>query len=117
MLATLENAFTTTLMDLSVLRRTNLDLDFHYHAKQVDLAVGWLCDAAEAGEDVRDLAWRAHHAVLQLAELLDDAESDDRRTRDKLDLARDAIGELLEVLEAVVNGRISKRDCAVIPIG
>ncbi len=98
----LETSFTTALLDLSSLRRADPDLDLHYHSKQVDYTVGWLCDAAEScAEDVSELAVEAQRAVQRLADALEAADSDDRRTRDKLDLARDAVAELLVAIREV----------------
>jgi hypothetical protein len=100
MVAMLDAAFTDALMDLSALHRA--DPDFHYHSKQVDYTVSWLCDAAEAGaEDVGELAIEAQRAVQRLAAILEEADSDDRRTREKLDLAREAVAGLLAALREV----------------
>lgn len=95
-------ALTTTLMDLSALRREDPELDFHYYAKQADHSVMWLCDAAEEGaDDVPELAVEAQRAVRRLADVLEMADSDDRRTRQKLALARASVAELLEALREV----------------
>jgi hypothetical protein len=103
----LESAFTDTRMDLHALRRIDVDLPgLRHHTNEIDFAVGRLCDALAHPnqEDVKELAYRAHRAVLQLAQMLDPADSDDRRTRDKLDLARAAVAALLDELAPLVSG-------------
>ncbi len=98
----LEASFTSTLLDLSSLHRVEPDLDLHYHSKQVDYTVGWLCDAAESrADDVFELAVEAQRAVQRLADALDAAHSDDRRTRAKLELARDSVAALLLAIREV----------------
>jgi len=104
--SSLECAFTTTLMDLGALRRTDVDLpSLRHHTNAIDSAVGRLCDALAQpdGEDLNELAHRAHRAVLAVGQLLDSADSDDRRTRDKLDLTRDAVAALLDELDPLVS--------------
>lgn len=105
-LTTLENAFTDTLMDLEALRRTDFDLPaLRRRTNEIDFAVGRLCDEVvqPTPENVDELARRAYRAVLELAQLLEPASSDDRRTRDKLDLTRDAVAALLDALARLVS--------------
>jgi hypothetical protein len=102
----LEDTFSVTLLDLHALRRTDIDLpELHHHSKAIDVAVSRLCEALAAPPDdeLKDLVRRAHRAVLALAQLLESADSDDRRTRDKLDLARGAVAALLDELEPLVS--------------
>jgi len=101
-LTPLANAFTDTFMDLYAVDLPRL----RYYTNQIDFAIGRLCEALEQSdqEDVKELAHRAYRAVLGLAQLLDPADSDDRRTRDKLDLSRGAIDALLDELDTLVSG-------------
>jgi hypothetical protein len=102
----LENALTDTLMDLHALRRADVDCPgLRHDTNEIEFAVGRLCDALARPdqEDVNELAHRAHRAVLGLAQLLDATESEDRRARDKLDLARAAVAALLDELAPLVS--------------
>ena len=104
-LSTLENAFTDALMDLDALRRTDVDLPgLRHYRNEIDFAVGRLCEAL-ALDDTKELAHRAYRAVLGLGQLLESADSDDRRTRDKLDITRDAVAALLDALDPLRRDR------------
>lgn len=107
----LENAFTDVCMDLDALRRTGLDLPgLHRCTREIDFAVGSLCDALArpTTEDITACAQRAYRAVLGACELLESATSDDRRTQQKLELAYAAASALLDELEPLV-GRDERR--------
>jgi hypothetical protein len=103
----LEDAFDSTMIDLYSLRHTDIDLAGLLHLTQeVDFEVGRLCEVLAEPEEDDDPAWRARQAyrvVLELARLLETADSDDRRTRDKLDLARGAVEALLDALGPLVS--------------
>jgi hypothetical protein len=87
---------------LTLLAEFDLDL----YKKRVDFTIRWLCDAAEEGsDDIYPLAKEAHRAVLELAEELDVASTDDLRTMAKLESARRSVGELLDTLEVLVYGK------------
>jgi hypothetical protein len=100
-----EDASTTVMLDLTRLQRTDIDLpDLHRHVRDVDFALARLCDALECpGADTDDVARRAFHIVLALGQLLDGADSEDRRTSDILDLTRIAVAELLDTLSPFVS--------------
>ena len=107
-MSALEDAFTSTFMDLHALSYSQVEISLLQDlTRRVDVAVGRLCEALAQpdDEDLRDLADRAHRAVLALADALEPADSDDRRTREKLDLARAAIHALRDELDALV-GRV-----------
>jgi hypothetical protein len=93
-------------MDLEGLRRTDVDLPtLRHHTDSIDFAVGRLCDeiAQPKPQNVGELAHRAYRVVVELAQLLESAGSDDRRTRDKLDLTRAAVAALLDALAPLVS--------------
>jgi hypothetical protein len=100
-----EDAFTTMMLDLTRLQRSDIDLpDLHRQVRDVDFALARLCDALESqADDTDELARRAFHIVLGLGQLLDGADSDDRRTSDILDLTRIAVAELLDTLAPFVS--------------
>lgn len=103
---TLENAHTNMLMDLEAVRRTDVDLPtLRHHTNKIDFAVGRLCDeiAQPQPQNIGELAHRAYRAVIELAQLLESADSDDRRTRDKLGLTRVAAAALLDALDPLVS--------------
>lgn len=103
---TIEEAFTSTLMDLDALHRRDVDeLDVWSHKREVSLSVGALCDGLEAkapGEEVAQLATHAQRVVSRLSRCLEVVDSEDRRTREKLEMARGAVGELLASIEALL---------------
>lgn len=106
MLARLEEVFTDAL---TALRTPDVDLEhLRYQTRQVDLAVTALCDEAEAhtAHTIDDLVRRAHRAALDLMSSLEDLESDDRRTSDKLDLARGTVEELVGTLGSMIDRRV-----------
>jgi len=104
----LDDAFTSVMFDLSRLQRTDVDLPgLHRQVRDVDFALGRLCDALEAQRSDDDppeaLARRAFHDVLALGQTLDGADSEDCRTAQILDLTRAAVGELLDTLAPFVS--------------
>jgi hypothetical protein len=108
MLTTLEDAFSVAAWDLHKLRQTSLGDELYFHSKKADQEVAWLCQLAEEGsEDVRSQLQVAHRAVFELAQLLDEVDSDDRYTRDRLWLAREAVDDLLEALSLLMTRPLS----------
>ena len=103
----IEQAFESAAMDLLALRHVDLDLPrLRHHTSQIEVTVGELCDACEqSGTDISELAHRAHRAVSELTRELEFADSDDRRTRDKLYMARDAVATLRDELESLIRCR------------
>ena len=100
-----EDAFTSTFIDLRALRWLEVDtLDVWHHNRAVELAVGSLCDAlANPSEhDVLLIAVQAYNVVAELRDRLDEVDSGDRRTRDKLDLARQSVAALLDAIEPLL---------------
>lgn len=100
-LTTIDEAFSVARWDLDV--RCTLGSQLDDCTKRVTWELGWLCDAAESGlDDVRGFAGSAHRAVLELARLLESLDSDDPRLRDRLALARGAVGNLLDALALLI---------------
>jgi hypothetical protein len=106
--SSVELGFTTVMLDLARLDRTDLTLpDLHWHVRAVDLSLGRLCDALDDPSATPDpleaVAHGAYLAVLALGQLLHGADTEDRRARDALDLTRAAIAELLDTLGPLVS--------------
>jgi len=102
-----ERSAMATLMDLDALERSDAGMAcLREHTKEIDLALGALCDGlAESAVDDEEVTWlarRAFRVVLELANRLERIDSDDHRTRDKLELARASIAELLDTLAPMV---------------
>jgi hypothetical protein len=101
-LTTIDDAFSVARWDLAALCSTTLGNQLYDCTTRVNWELGWLCDAAESGlDDVRGFARSAHRAVLELARLLEPLDSDDRQVRDRLDLARGAVAQLLAALASL----------------
>jgi hypothetical protein len=98
----IEDLVSSALMDLHALERQDPDVfDVWRHKREVGNAVGELCELLESLESraLRDVAERAYRVVRLLAVELDDVDSDNRYTRNKLDLTRDAVAELMAAIE------------------
>lgn len=83
--------------------------------QDVGTSLGRLCDAIELADGGSEhLARHAFFAVLALAQLLDGAESDDRRIQLTLDRTRAAVAELLVELAPHAQGSDRAIACVVL---
>lgn len=100
----LETALTSVAMDLNKLRWVDLDVCFRRYENEVAYAVHRLCEALEepGADDPSSLARFAHRTVSALSAELADLDSYDRRTRERLELARSSVDALLDELSAVI---------------
>ncbi len=98
-----EVAYSAAMLELTCLERSNEELsELHRQTREVDRALGELCDGLEAGDP--RTAWYARGAFLAtvaLAQMLEDIDLEDERNvraRSTLELTRTMVRDLLDAL-------------------